>query len=381
MPATSKISLKPIGRIAKFILLLMNLLAILLLILSVMAWLIVPTRLTFVAYLGLGFPAILVLNILFLVIWAILWQWKYVFIQFVILLCCYSPILTYCPINMRTKEIPENTIKILTYNVRGFNWLTGDTARHNPMVKYIVDCDADIVCLQEFIVSGDNKNKRGLLTEKEFNKLMDNYPYHSIIRLGEKKSQNLYGLALYSKYPIKKQAEIPINSPYNGSAIYELEIGKKVITLVNNHLESNRITAEDKILYNEFIKADAKSKMINEVTQNIQERLGTAYRVREEQANIISGYIQKHDSISDGIIVCGDFNDVPNSFTYHKIKGDLIDAYATTGLGPGITFHENMFLFRIDFIFHSLAFNAYNCTVGKVKYSDHYPVWTYLEMK
>lgn len=381
MPAKNKFSLKPLGKVIKYTILITNIVAVILLLLSIMAWLIVPSRLVFVAYLGLGFPFILALNVAYLLLWLIFWQWRYAAGQLIVILLCYSPILTYCPLNRKTKDIPDNCMKILTYNVRGFNWLTGREARNNPMIDYIANSNADIICLQEFIVSSDNANKTGLITEKEFNKIMSHYPYRSIIRLGEKKSKNLYGLAVYSKYPIQKAGEIPIDSPYNGAAIYELKIGKKIVTLVNNHLESNRITAEDKVLYGKFIKTDEKGKMLDVVSQNIQERLGTAYRVREYQANIISQYIQKRDSLSFGTIVCGDFNDVPNSFTYHQIKGNMIDAYANTGFGPGITFHENHFWFRIDFIFHSLGFQSYNCTVDKVKYSDHYPVWTYLQIK
>lgn len=61
----------------------------------------------------------------------------------------------------------------------------------------------------------------------------------------------MYGLACYSKYPIERVARVPIESAFNGSAMYEIKIGKKYITIVNNHLESNRLTAEDKELYKE----------------------------------------------------------------------------------------------------------------------------------
>ena len=104
-----------------------------------------------------------------------------------------------------------------------------------------------------------------------------------------------------------------------------------------------------------------------------------AYKKRERQADLIANYIEQQDT--NATIVCGDFNDTPISYAYHKIKGDMTDAFANTGLGQGITYHENRFWFRIDFIMHSLAFESYNCTVDKVKYSDHYPVHTYLHFK
>ena len=60
------------------------------------------------------------------------------------------------------------------------------------------------------------------------------------------------------------------------------------------------------------------------------------------------------------------------------MKGDLTDAYASTGFGPGITYYEDFFLFRIDYIMHSKNLKSHKTTVERVKFSDHYPVLTYL---
>ena len=40
--------------------------------------------------------------------------------------------------------------------------------------------------------------------------------------------------------------------------------------------------------------------------------------------------------------------------------------------------YEDLFLFRIDYIMHSKNLKAHKTTVDRVKYSDHYPVLTYL---
>jgi endonuclease/exonuclease/phosphatase family metal-dependent hydrolase len=292
---------------------------------------------------------------------------------------CWQPILTCYPVHFETKEkdIPENRIKVLTYNVRAFNWMKGDAARKNPILEYLAGSDADIICLQEFAVSAV-KNKNSIVSEKEVKEILKDYPYSKIIKLGTSRGNLVYGLACYSKFPIEKAERLPLKSSYNGSAMYELNINKKKVTLVNNHLESNRITAEDKQLYKEFFKTRDR-EMIGEVAMNVQSRLGAAYKIREAQADIIRSLTDRQKT--DATIICGDFNDSPISYAYYTIKGDLVDSYANTGFGQGITYHENKFWFRIDFIMHSLAFQSYNCTVDKVKYSDHYPVWTYLAFK
>ena len=62
------------------------------------------------------------------------------------------------------------------------------------------------------------------------------------------------------------------------------------------------------------------------------------------------------------------------------MKGNLKDAYVANGFGPGITYHEDLFLYRIDYILHSKNIKSYRTTVGKVNYSDHYPVYSYLNL-
>jgi endonuclease/exonuclease/phosphatase family metal-dependent hydrolase len=379
MQVKNKLSKIKIGKYLKYTIFATNIFAIIILVLSAFAWKIVPSKATIIAYLGLGFPIILFVNILYLILWVISFRWKYALVQMVAITICWQPILTCFPIHTRTsvKDIPENSFKILTYNVRAFNWAKGEKARSNPIIKYLVNSNADIICLQEFAVS-TGKSQKDIITEKELSAKLKDYPYHEIIKLGTSRGTLAYGLACYSKFPITKAIRLPLESTYNGSAMYELKIQGKDVILVNNHLESNRITSEDKQLYKDFFKNKDK-ETLGEVAMNIQTRLGAAYKKREAQAKIIRDILDKQKS--DVTIVCGDFNDTPISYAYYTIKGDMVDSYASTGFGQGITYHENMFWFRIDFIMHSLGLQSYNCTVDKIKYSDHYPVWTHLAFK
>lgn len=82
-----------------------------------------------------------------------------------------------------------------------------------------------------------------------------------------------------------------------------------------------------------------------------------------------------------GIIICGDFNDTPISYAYNRMKKGLKDAYVSTAFGPGITYYEDFFLFRIDHIMYSDNIKAYQAGRDKVKYSDHYPLKTYLKLE
>jgi len=355
-------------------LLAVNFLTILFLLLSVISWYVSPAKITIIAYLGMAFPFIYVINIAFLFFWTICFQWRYALISFISLIICISPALTYFPIHFKTKEIPENCIKVMSYNVRAFNWNKKLAAADNPILTYIRDCDPDIVCIQEYTAVTD-KMKRNT---NDIKKVLSKYPYFSFINLWPSRPTVDHGLACFSKYPILSATKIPVESSgTNGSVLYKIKVNNKIISVINNHLESNQLTSADKQLYRDLLK-DTNRQNIDNVAHNIKNKLGSAFQKRAPQANLISKWIKEQDT--DGVIVCGDFNDTPISYTYKTIKGDLIDSYANTGFGPGITYHENHFWFRIDFIMHSRNIKSYNTTVGKVKYSDHYPVWTYLQI-
>lgn len=380
MPVKNKLTEFRFGRYIKYIIFATNIIAIVLLLLSIFSWTVLPSKITIIAYLGLIFPITLFINIVYLILWTATWRWKYALVQLIVIACCWQPISTCFPVHMRQDKMPENRFKVLTYNVRSFNWLRGDSARKNPIFDYVLESNADIVCFQEFSVA-TKKDKRSIISEQELNNIMKDYPHRSIIRFGKstkKTSSHIYGIAVYSKFPIEESAKVPLESIYNGSVMHTLTIQGKKVNLVVNHLESNRLTTEDKKLYKDFLKSRDRESF-DEMALNLQEKLGTAYKIREEQVNVIRKLMEQKKS--DATIICGDFNDTPLSYAYHTMKKDLVDSYANTGFGQGITYHENYFWVRIDYIMHSLGIQSYNCTVDKVKYSDHYPVWTYLAFK
>lgn len=363
----------------KYLVLTINVLVALLLLLSTLAPVTSPFDFVIISYLGLGFPILLFINVCFFILWLVFLKWKYFVIQLVILLFCWNSINTYIPLNSPSKDIPEKSFKIMSYNVRGFDWLTGDEARNNPIFSYMANSGADIICMQEFAVE-EKKDKDKIISLEELDGFLEEYPYRTIIRLGDTINSCMYGLACYSKFPIEKVARIPIESAFNGAGMYEIKIGKKSLTIVNNHLESNRLTAEDKVLFKELV-VDKNRKKLDAVTQTIRSHLDPAFKTRATQANIIADCIRIQREKTDAMIVCGDFNEPPISYAYETIKGNFLDAFKYTGRGVGITYHEDGFYFRIDYIMHSLNLQAYNCTVGDVKYSDHYPIWAWIKFK
>lgn len=355
-----------------------NIIALLMLVASTFAWTISPNEHIIFAYLGLIFPFILIVNVAYLVFWLITFNWKLLIISFCAFAFCWKPIKTYFPFHLKSKEVPDGSIRFLTYNVRAFNWYLYYDGQINPVFQFLRDSNADIICLQEFVAM--RQHNGDVATKAEIKKLLEHYPYQAVVGLSASNKFSIYGLACYSKYPIIKTIKIPYEgNTYNGSAIFRIQVNGKVISVVNNHLESNKITTQDKKLYQKFLQ-NRNSDMIGSVAYNIRHRLGAAYRLRAQQVDYVSAYINAERKQTDAMIVCGDFNDTPISYAYNRMKGDLTDSYVETGRGPGITYHENHFLFRIDNIFHDNHFKAYNARVVKVGYSDHYPLATTLQM-
>jgi len=368
--------MKPVKKFFHIILLTLNALALLSLLLSAFCGYISPYRLVFPSYFGLFFPFILVGNIAISFVWLFFHQWKQVLLHLAVFGICSGAIYTYCPLHKHTDEIPEDAIKILTYNVMRFNNLTkndpGDPP--NKILQYILENDADIVCIQEF---GALKTNINFLTKTRIIDILKKYPYHYFHSLHFPYPSEIFGLAVFSRFPILSTQKVLYESTYNGSFRIELDIHGKRVTLINNHLESNKITGEERSNYYQLTR-EPDTQSLDAFTQTMTKRLTPAFKARAHQAQVVSQTIEENKN--PYIIVCGDFNDTPISYARYKIKGNLRDAFVDSGFGLGITYHEHRFLFRIDYILHSKNIQSYNCTVGRLKDSDHYPLWCYLRL-
>ncbi|MDR1919872.1 MAG: endonuclease/exonuclease/phosphatase family protein [Tannerellaceae bacterium] len=346
-----------------------NILAALLFLASAYSDRIAPDRVLFFSYLGLAFPFICILNLCFLVYWLFLRKWKYLLIGLCAFLVCWKPVRSYFPFHLRATLPQESVIKILTYNVMGFAYTDHTKQLPNKILQYIADSEADIVCLQEYFVARSPNR----INSKKIEEALNMYPYSAVVHL-----KNLgWGLAVYSKSPIRSSRRIDYPSEDNGSAYHQIDVKGKTLTLINNHLESFKLTTEDKIHYLDFIKG-AGTESFGNLRNTIQQKLGPAFLIRAKQARAIAEEI-KNDR-SDYLLVCGDFNDTPISYAHRQVQGELLDAFAESGMGLGITYNRNYFWFRIDNILYSPNMEAYRCTVDHVSYSDHYPVWCYLKL-
>lgn len=317
---------------------------------------------------GLAFPVFLACTAFFLVFWLVVHS-RYVVVSFVAMLCCAQSIYTCCPIHLFRKEVPEDAIKVLSYNVMAFESDHPDTPDNpNMILRYLRESKADIICLQEYIVGGR-------LKRSDVDRALAAYPYKDV----RKVSGSWNGLACYSRYPIISAHTIKYKSQYNGSAIYSIKKGEDTLTVINNHLESNKLTQDDREIYVQMIKSPEKVD-VTKGSQLLLNKLADATAIRARQADTIAAVIREKGARN--MIVCGDFNTSAISYTYRIISEGLIDAFVHSGNGLGISYHRNGFYFRIDNILTSPDLKPYHCVVDRtIPNSDHYPIWCYVAPK
>ena len=356
--------MKHLGKLVILLLLAANLAVTGLLLATAYSPYLQPTQHPVLSCLGLAFPIFLLLNTACLLGWLIIQQYKCALLPLAGLLLCLPQARTYLPLNLRTERLPEDNLKILSYNIMGFG-ASSPTDRQNPILTYLQESRADIICLQEYSTGKTSKHP----TQKAIDKALAEYPYHRIDAIGKQRGNKV---ACYSKLPILSARPLKYASASNGTLVYELAWGDDTLLLINNHLESNKLTKEDKVIYEDMLRDPEKDKVESGMRQLVG-KLAEAAALRAPQADSIAREIER--SPHRDIIVCGDFNDSPISYTHRVIGQELDDAFTHSGRGLGISYNQNKFYFRIDHILTSPSLEAFNCTVDRsIAASDHYPV-------
>lgn len=325
-----------------------------------------PSSFPMLSNAGLVFPVFLVLNMAFLVFWLI-FKARWALIPFVGFLVCYGPVRRYCPMNI-PQDPPRDAIKVMSYNVWYFAGWEDHGNPSNPILEYIAEQEADIVCLQESATNEVKQNK----VDSILNPI---YPHRDTLRMNQGEC-----ITLFSKFPIVSKARIPYESKGNISAAFRVKIDGQEVLVVNNHLETTGLTLEEKTRFMTMVNGEMKVDTAEETSRLLVHKLGKATAIRARQAEAVSRYIAAQGDMP--VIVCGDFNDGPISYARRTIARGLTDCYVETGNGPGISYHHNAFFVRIDHIFCSAHFEPVACRVDdKIKSSDHYPVIAWLKMR
>lgn len=319
------------------------------------------------AIIGLGYPLLFSASLLVLGLWLIFKQWWLAAITACSLIATADPLTTFFPFGS-SQEVADTseTFTLLTFNVMNFDDFDGTVHEPNRTVQYILQTDADIVCLQEG-AQGVRFTSINVI-QNSLPELIARYPYYT---------NGTDDMVLLSKYPFELCDEYVTSSERKKVVAYNINIKGHTVKIFNCHLQSIGLTMSDKEIYKQITEIDGINHIepidaIKEVRSNLFSKLSAAFKQRAKQAHDLRELI---DSSGKDVIVCGDFNDTPGSYSYRTVRGDdMHDAYNDCANGPTITYHDNRFFFKIDHVLYRGDLKAIAIKRGDIDSSDHYPL-------
>ncbi len=345
---------------------LVNMVFVLLLLLSYLSAHVSPQNIWIVSLAGLAYPFLLIANLGFVIYWAIKKRVLLLYSLIAILLG-YNHLSDTFQIRAAQKLPDElhNTFTFLSYNVRLFNlydWIE-EPGLKNSIYEFLLSEDPDVLCIQEYFFSKDDPYNQS----RNFRRLHERYSH--IEYSSSNRGDFNFGIATFSKYPIVNKGKISFTNSSNISIYSDIVINTDTVRVFNCHLQSVQFTKDNISFLGNLGRRDSRQI---EGLKDIGSRLGQAFVRRSRQTDIIAGHISESPY---PVIVTGDFNDTPVSYTYRQLRNqNLKDAFVRSGSGIGSTYVSKLPLFRIDYILHSTELESFYYKTPKIVMSDHYPL-------
>jgi endonuclease/exonuclease/phosphatase family metal-dependent hydrolase len=321
-----------------------------------------PSSFVFFQWIGLFLPVLLMINLLLLIFWSSRKK-NWFFFPLIALLAnsFYYPRVFQFPFKSQSKRDLVSDILIGSYNVRGFQMDYGGSSLME-IANFINKKHINVLCLQEVPAGISRENLMAAFPS---------FPY----MISSPKAIDASNVVVFSIFPIRSSQTISFPKRPNCAMIVDLDIKGKSVRLFNCHLQTtnwNQVKKKKEFETNDF--EDNIYHMFK-----IEHVMSDNYRSRALQADSISRFI--HAS-SSPVIVCGDFNDVPASYTYHKMKGNLTDSFCACGRGYTHTYRYLHKLLRIDYLFCSPQnFTPRYYESPEIEYSDHKPIIIGLDLE
>lgn len=313
---------------------------------AVLSWrasFIPPTAGNFWATLALLMPVILLLNLAALVVWLVRRAWIVALLPAAALLFN----LGYIASMVRLPDVSvERTcdLRVASLNTNGFRHLGTRAYTAHEIAQLAARERFDVFCMQEF-------QEEGKLSADSIASFFAGRMPYFVRGLGE---------AVLSRYPIVGHGSVNFPGSNNGYLWADLRVADDTVRVISVHLQTSGISG----LRHRFRKAHDRDvpveALLGEVERNSRRRV--------EQVDEIRALI---DSTRYPVVLAGDFNDTPSSYTYRRMRGDLQDGFRERGAGYGGTFRYMGGLLRIDYIFMDDRFRVVRYRVLPDEVSDH----------
>ena len=354
------------NKLIRKILFVLNIVAVLALLIAYASVIINPEKIAFPAFFGLAYPYLLMVNVIFIIIWGINFK-REVFISIIVIALGYNHFNNF--IKFGKKETGDHDISIMSYNIRLFNHYDTQSNSEKDIMTYLKLNNPDILCLQEFYLNGPVSSVYRRFAEpinKDYN------VHRKFIRI---RNDRYYGITTFTTYPVIARGDILHPNSASLSIYTDIVIDSDTVRVYNNHLQSFKLRRMDRSLIEEIYTNDEDDTM--KELRDLSFSLKQGFARRAYQAKILKEHI---NSSPYPVIVCGDFNDTPISYTYRKIRKGLKDAFVESGSGAGFTYKGKYPSNRIDYILFDKNIISSGYITDRVKFSDHYPIRAYFKI-
>jgi endonuclease/exonuclease/phosphatase family metal-dependent hydrolase len=328
-----------------------------------------PEKWWFVSILALAFPFLLFLLLGFVFFWLFV-KPSYVWLSLIPLVAGFKSsgvFFAVHPPHEFNYEKDTSVLRIATWNVARFIEIKKNNNKGSQtrlkMLDLLRQQNADVLCLQEFHTSTreDFYDNIGYI-QKQLN-----YPYY-YFSYDTDGDRLYYSSIIFSRLPIVDSGLVVYPRPSLPEVLLHADIlfNHDTIRVFTTHLQSVQFKKGDYEKLDE-IKNYQDSLFSN--SRTIFSKLKRAITYRAIQAKIAKQALEKSPYPP---VFCGDFNDVPNSYTYSKIRSGMQDAFLEKGFGIGRTFTSISPTLRIDYILVSKKFSIGQFNRLVKNYSDHY---------
>ena len=351
-----------------------NVAVVALLLLSYLACYVHPSWHWVSGFMGLLYPVLLFVNVLFVVFWLCFRRWFFL-VSFLSILLGWSYVQRQVRIpaflKRPTVEMDSSSFKLMTYNVRSFDVYGFLDATHTTDIlgeikRFVTAQHPDVLCIQEYGGTGERQARLRSILELAG---MD-------IDSTEQLSNHVYGLVngsgviTASRFPIVKRGILEFASSGNVTIYTDIVKANDTIRIYNCHLHSFGLKKADTDLLDTIKLSGVEQK--TDYLIKIGHHMRDAYIRRAAQVEKIAEHMRQSPH---PVVVCGDFNDVPTSYTYHTIAKKLTDSFVESGSGFGGTYTlRRFFPVRIDYVLHDDFLKSVTYFSPNLHLSDHEPV-------
>ena len=350
--------------------LILNIGVVLWLLVGVVCMQVPPYKFWPAGFMAFSLPGALVLNLFFLLYWMLKRSW-FVLLPLLTLLLGWNYYSWFVAINSKDDEPVQGaeTIHVLSYNTHMFNAYTDkggkETEASVEMADWVSTHPADVYCLQEFY------SNRGSSIYNTVNKIGTRYGKHryfSVSNVDRNKAD--IGMAIFSRYPIINEGTIIFKEKSTNRVVWvDLDVKGDTVRVYAVHLQSMSIKSQD--IENTY-SAIGNEESLKREGRNLARRLRMGFIARGYQVEELLAHVQESPY---PVIVAGDFNDIPFSYTYSELAKNLDNAFVEAGNGIGATYNGPLPFLRIDNQFYSEGLRAIDFQVHhEMGLSDHFPV-------